>query len=125
MWACFNAKEHYDIYSYFPNIDYVLAEVHDHEKWPLPDKHGCTAISMETDIQELWVWSHSKGLIWKSALVSGCSEQEENGLQTGESDTAKAEILSVPRGFQFRLRAKVITIQLTGSLYSHIYTFKQ
>lgn len=93
---CFNAKENDDVYSYFTNIDYVLAEVHDHEKWPLPDKHGCTAISMEADIQESWVWSHSKGLIWKSALGSGCSEQEENGLQTGESDRAKAGILSVP-----------------------------
>lgn len=41
------------------------------------------------------------------------------------SPTAKAGILSVPRGFQFRLRAKVITIHLTGSVYSHIYTFEQ
>lgn len=27
--------------------------------------------------------------------------------------------------FQFRLRAKVITIHLTGSVYLHIYTFEQ
>lgn len=81
------------------NVAYVLAEVHGHEKWPLPDQRGCTAVSMETDLQESSFWSRTKGLIRKSALGSGCSEQEEDGLQTGESCDADAGIPSVAASF--------------------------
>lgn len=82
---------------------------------------------METDLQESWVWSGTKGLVWKSALGSGYSEQEEDGLQTGESCGAKAGIPSVPARFPDSThRAKDICIHLLGSVYSHSsYTFEQ
>lgn len=104
-----------------------LTEVHGHEKWPLSDQCGCTAVSMETDLQESWVWSGTKGLVWKSALGSGYSEQEEDGLQTGESCGAKAGIPSVPARFPDSIhRAKDICIHLLRSVYSHSsYTFEQ
>lgn len=82
-----------------------MAEVHGHEKWPLPDQRGCTAVSMETDLQESWAWSCTKGLIWESAPGSGHSKQEEDGLQTGESCGAKAAIPCVPAGSGFPLSA--------------------
>lgn len=77
-------------------LDMCFAEVHGHEQRPLPDQHGCTAVSMEADLQEPRLWSRAKGLVWKSPLGSGCSEQEEDGLQTGESPALRS---FAPAGF--------------------------
>lgn len=123
VWVCFQIQRTLDPendagFDQIPNFGCVLAEAHGHEKRPLSDQHGCTAVSMETDLQESRVWSRAKGLIWKSALGSGYSEQEEDGLQTGESRRARVGIPSVPTRFPIPPRTQHICIHLPGSVYS-------